>query len=106
MGDGALVVFPYKGLFFSLLFHFSFFFSFPCKVLSLFFLPLSHDFFYLQLHQEKAVGSYGWLGLGTGMRGAQVETFSELLLSHMEWNRFVYGKVHSGMFLGVFILCI
>ena len=40
------------------------------------------------------------------MRGAQVGTFAELLLSHMEWNRFVYGKVHSGMFLGIFILCI
>ena len=42
VGDGALVVFPYKGLFF--FFTFIPFFSFPYKVVSLFFLPLSYDF--------------------------------------------------------------
>ena len=49
---------------------------------------------------------FGGGGLGTLMRGAQVGTFSEQLLSQKDWNRFVYGKDHSGMFLGIFIFCI
>ena len=44
--------------------------------------------------RDRYAGSTGW------------NIFRTIVEPHGVWNRFVYGKVHSGMFLGIFILCI